>query len=511
MQQHPQGEGRLGGGESRPRVVGLGGDGGEDLFGVLEKRIAQQCEDLKAHRQSIENTIELDVQQLEVRVKQDEAELQSVYTKYRDALDELARLRALTCTLQMQVDEADVVRAESVASVEEAREIAQEAERQHAAELASIQDELQQLRQRQQKDTELECKVEVLQEALAAAKTQADGLHDAQAESAALNTRLRAAIAAGEAAAAELQHERQKGHLAAAAAIEARTLWEQALRDMALELAAARQHLVLVSQCVHEDAEGSARVASDALERAREAERRREDDKAERKAAEERLALARGEVETLKAELVHKASALTLAAEQLEHAEIESQAASDKLLLAQEQALAAESASSSASATAQRLERELEEQAREAASLQDALVRAHTQLQQLGSGVSADGDGSADGGGCAITSTSARTTSTSSSSSSSMTSSMSKTSTTTSKTIERSSCTTTSSLPSGGEVAQGIGVMVTINNKERETVTALQTTIKQKEKEVVVLRTELKSTQAALGDAKAYWKAAQVA
>ena len=40
-----------------------------------------------------------DVQLLEVRVKQDEADLKDIYSKYRLAMDELARLRALCSSL----------------------------------------------------------------------------------------------------------------------------------------------------------------------------------------------------------------------------------------------------------------------------------------------------------------------------------------------------------------------------------------------------------------------------
>ena len=41
----------------------------------------------------------------------------------------------------------------------------------------------------------------------------------------------------------------------------------------------------------------------------------------------------------------------------------------------------------------------------------------------------------------------------------------------------KSTSRTSSALPEGGEVAQGVGVMVTINSKEKETVKSLQADI----------------------------------
>ena len=49
----------------------------------------QQREDLKAHRECIHETLEHEVQQLQVRVQQDDADFKDVYSKYREALDEL--------------------------------------------------------------------------------------------------------------------------------------------------------------------------------------------------------------------------------------------------------------------------------------------------------------------------------------------------------------------------------------------------------------------------------------
>ena len=60
----------------------------------------------------------------------------------------------------------------------------------------------------------------------------------------------------------------------------------------------------------------------------------------------------------------------------------------------------------------------------------------------------------------------------------STTSTSSETSTVTAVTgAARSRTHSSSVMPEGGEVAKGVGVMVTINNRERESVTSLRTTV----------------------------------
>jgi hypothetical protein len=140
----------LGGGRP-PRTLSGGFRGvaneGEDLFAVLERRIAQQRDDLAAHRASIEETIHHDVQLLEVRVKKDEADLHNVYTKYREAMDELARLRALVSHLEAQTEDAHMLRDEARAAAEDAREREKEEAVRQAAAVALLEEELTHLRE----------------------------------------------------------------------------------------------------------------------------------------------------------------------------------------------------------------------------------------------------------------------------------------------------------------------------------------------------------------------------
>ena len=74
---------------------------------------------------------------------------------------------------------------------------------------------------------------------------------------------------------------------------------------------------------------------------------------------------------------------------------------------------------------------------------------------------------------------------------------------------ERESRKISAALPEGGEVAEGVGVMVTINNKGKNSVSELQTTIKAKEKEVQVITTKLTTATRELARTKDYWKASQ--
>jgi len=192
----------------------------EDLFAVLERRIAQQRDDLKAHRATIEETIEHDVQQLGHRVKQDEADLQNVYTKYREALDELARLRALSATQQLQVDEANSAAEDARAAADEAHEQVLAAQSRHAADVASLEAEIALLQEKEGVACEQAGRIEALQVALEAAKVDMAALREAQGKVAELETRLLSSVAAAEEASSLLEEVREQSPGTAKRALE---------------------------------------------------------------------------------------------------------------------------------------------------------------------------------------------------------------------------------------------------------------------------------------------------
>ena len=448
----------------------------EDLFSVLERTISQQRDDLKAHRQCIEHGIEQDMQQLEVKVRSDQAELQNVYTRHREALDEIARLRALTLQQQQQVEEAVAARMDAQVAASDARETAETRQRELVAKLEAAEAELYRLRQRERADSEQAGKMEGLQMALKAAKTQADAAEAAQAENAALLSRLEAASAAVDASWSNLQQERSLRHARDSSALDERSQWSRALRDLKHELAALLGDACAAACGMEEEAEAWMRQQAQAAQRVDDAEHELEEGLKKCRAAMATAAQLQEQVESLQEEAVHRNSAIRAAAEQVDKAETDCQEAQDKLQQALQQVLTVESERDVAAASVERLERELEERCSLAAPAQQALADAEEQSTS-------------------IVSHSESTTRTSTRSMRGAT--------------ERESRKISAALPEGGEVAEGVGVMVTINNKGKNSVSELQTTIKAKEKEVQVITTKLTTATRELARTKDYWKASQ--
>jgi hypothetical protein len=86
----------------------------EDVLDVLHRRIEQQRNELRKHREHMELAVSQDVASLQHVVESDRRELKDVHHRYREALDELARLRAALC-------EGNDARDDVEAELEEAR------------------------------------------------------------------------------------------------------------------------------------------------------------------------------------------------------------------------------------------------------------------------------------------------------------------------------------------------------------------------------------------------------
>jgi len=357
--------------------------------------------------------------------------------------------RTLQFTWRPQVDDAEALREEALGAADEGRERERESAAGHAADVALFEEQLHLLRDKDRVECEHTGKVEALQVALDAAKVDMHALRDARVDKAALESRVRTATDAAATAAAQLQHERtQREHLLAATR-EACMHWVRELRGIEEESASALREATVVLFALTHDISICMRQVAAAEERAHQQTLRQRESDAARQCAEAAEVQVRGQLARVQEELMHRDVSIRLAAEQVRHAEADWQTANEHVQQEQQRALSAESALSAAAATTARLEAELQERAVRVASLEDALVAS-----------------------CTITSTSSTTSCSSSSTRAENT-----------KATERERTYTSGELL-GGEVAHGVGVMVTINNKEKETVRSLQTTIKEKEKEV---------------------------
>jgi len=360
--------------------------------------------------------------------------------------------RTLQSTLRPQVDEAEAVREEARGTADEARERERESAAGHAADVALFEKQLRLLRDKDRVECEQTGKVEALEVALDAAKVDMHSLRDAKVEKAALESRVRTATDAAATAAAQLQHERTQRENLLAATRNTRMHWARELRGVEEESAGALREAAAVLFALTHDVSVCMRQVAAAEERAHQQTLRQRESDAARQCAEAAEVQVRGQLARVQEELTHRDVGIRLAAEQVRRAEADWQAANVHVQQEQQRALSAESALSAAAAATVRLEAELQERAVRVASLEDALVAS-----------------------CTITSTSSTTSSSSSSTCAEIT-----------KATERERTYTSGELL-GGEVAHGVGVMVTINNKEKETVRSLQTTIKEKEKEVNVI------------------------
>ncbi len=110
----------------------------EDVLDMLQKRIEQQRDELRKHRENVELAVKEDVASLQTAVDSDRKELKDVYKRYRDAMDELARLRGV-------ISEISHARSDMEADLEdakaEARQLKQDAlicEERHEAALANL-------------------------------------------------------------------------------------------------------------------------------------------------------------------------------------------------------------------------------------------------------------------------------------------------------------------------------------------------------------------------------------
>jgi hypothetical protein len=261
---------------------------------------------------------------------------------------------------------------------------------------------------------------------------------------------------------------------------------EFAHKAQAIEAAAAAAHAeaVLVLQELEAERDVTSRELAAVARREAEATQLQEGEIAARVCAQEALEEERMRVVAVQQELAFRDAALALAAEQVARAEEECELVRQERQQALERALALERECVVERERSARLERELEEIANTNKEIEVSLAQATESLLLYQS-----------------TSTSvSKASTTESSTTNSSSSCVSKT---------KSTSRTASTLPEGGEVAEGVGVMVTINSKEKETVKSLQTTIKEKETQVIVITAELRATKQELKNTQDYWKAAQ--
>jgi len=429
----------------------------EDWFAILERRISMQREELKEHRANIQSTIDRDVMSLQERVNQDREEMQDIYTRYRQAMDELAWLRGQLSESNNQIEEISSQLHVNELSLKQLQESSQRNENENSAHVAELQGRVW------EKDIRLQqCanKAEELREnikQLEAVGRVISGISHNFIEQDASNRR----------AENEVKDLKHLVNQTLSMKRQVEFLLHQQVEICKENLKESREIEVEMCQMTEKFREqmqekdsvvselAGLKIKCEKLELVQH-ENIQEQEKLKMEVTEERASSLKLK-EQIK-ELQQFMSTFMQEKQQLQEriANLEKD-----LDIAQQQLLQSDT-------HIKELEREDEKMRQEMTQLEEKL----TTLSET-------------------TTTSSTTVSSTSSSSST--------------TRERRELS--NSLPAGGEVAQGVGVLVSFNSKE--TVKTLQTNIKEKERTIQQITIKLQATDAELGKVKSHWKEMQ--